>query len=124
MAMSTDGRRLWEALTSDTAVWPIVVRAPDGSRLVREALAVTHAVNAYAPIDRDDIKGQLVEVLDAADGKVVLEAAASPALDAGGNVAVSPSGRRVAVLGGDAIQVFELPAATPLPNPAGGKPAH
>ena len=124
VAMSTDGRRLWEALTSDTAVWPIVVRAPDGSRLVREALAGTHAVNAYAPIDWDDIKGQLVEVLDAADGKVVLEAAASPALDAGGNVAISPSGRRVAVLGGDAIQIFELPAATPLPNPAGGKPAH
>jgi hypothetical protein len=124
VAMSTDGRRLWEAQTSDTTVWPMVVRAPDGSRLVREALAVSHAVNAYAPLDREDIKGQLVEVLDAADGKVELEAAASPALDGGGNVAISPSGRRVAVLAAGAIQVFELPAPPPLPEPAASKPSH
>jgi hypothetical protein len=123
VAMSTDGRRLWEAQTSDTAVWPMVVRAPDGSRMVREALAVTHAVNAYAPLDREDIKGQLVEVLDAADGKVALEAAAGPALDGGGNVAISPSGRRVAVLASGAIQVFELPAPPPLPDPVASKPA-
>lgn len=123
VAMSTDGRRLWDAQTSDATVWPMVVRAPDGLRMVREALAVTHAVNAYAPLDREDIKGQLVEVLDAADGKVELEAAASPALDGGGNVAISPSGRRVAVLVDGAIQVFELPAAPPLPDPAGNKPA-
>ena len=38
------------------------------------------------------IKGQLVEVFDAANGKVALEAPASPMLDAGGNVAISPSG--------------------------------
>ena len=37
----------------------------------------------------------------------------SPILDAGGNVAISPSGRRVAVLNGGAIQVFELPAQRP-----------
>ena len=124
VAMSTDGRRLWEAQASDATVWPMVVRAPDGSRMVREALAVTHAVNAYAPLDREDIKGQLVEVLNAADGKVELEAAASPALDGGGNVAISPSGQRVAVLSGGAILVFELPAPQPLPGPAASKPAH
>ncbi len=37
-------------------------------------------------------------------------------LDAGGNVAISPSGKRVAVLNDGTIQVFELPAPPPLPD--------
>jgi len=115
VAMGTDGRRLWEDSTSAQAIWPLLVMAPDGSRLVRETLAVNHAVTAYAPLDVEDIKGQLVRVLDAATGKVALEAPASPAFDAGGNVAISPSGRRVAVIHDSAIEVFELPAPPPLP---------
>ena len=122
VAMATDGRRLWEDLTSAAAVWPLLVMAPDGSRLARETLAVTHAVNAYSPLEREDVKGQLVRVFDAANGKVALEAPASPALDAGGNVAISPSGRRVAVLNDGAIQVFELPAPSPLAGTAGDQP--
>jgi len=124
VAMSTDGRRLWDALTSDTSVWPLVVMAPDGSRLARETLATTHPVTSYSPLDRDDIKGQMVHVFDAADGKLELAAPASPPLDAGGNVAISPSGRRVAVINAGAIQVFELPAAPPLTSAAADQPAH
>jgi hypothetical protein len=118
VAMETDGRRLWEAQTPHTTIWPLVVRAPDGSRLAREALAVSHPVSAGASLSPEEIKGQLVEVLNAADGKVALETAASPVLDGGGNVAISPSGRRVAVLAGGGLQVFELPPPPPLPEPA------
>jgi hypothetical protein len=57
-----------------------------------------------------DFEGQMVKVFDAADGKVVLEAPLTPILDAGGNVAISPSGRRVAILNAGAIQIFQLPA--------------
>ena len=124
VAMTTDGRRLWEVQTSDKSIWPLVVKSPDGSRLAREALAITHPVSAISPIGQDDIKGQLVEVLDAADGKVALQASASPILDGGGNVAISPSGRRVAVLSGGAIQVFELPPPSPLADFATHPPAH
>jgi len=123
VAMTTDGRRLWEAQTSDESMWPLVVRSPDGSRLAREALAITHPVSARSPVSQDDIKGQLVEVLDAADGKVALQASAFPVLDAGGNVAISPSGRRVAVLNGGAIQVFELLPPPPLADTAAHPPA-
>jgi hypothetical protein len=123
VAMTTDGRRLWEAQTSDESMWPLVVRSPDGSRLVREALAITHPVSARSPVSQDDIKGQLVEVLDAANGKVALQASASPVLDAGGNVAISPSGRRVAVLNAGAIQVFELPPPPPLAATTAHPPA-
>jgi hypothetical protein len=112
LAMGMDGRRLWEDLISPQAIWPLLVMAPDGSRLARETLAVNHPVNAYSPLDAEDIKGQLVRVFDAANGKIQLEAQASPPLDAGGNVGISPSGRRVAVLHAGAIEVFDLPAAT------------
>jgi hypothetical protein len=45
-----------------------------------------------------------------------MTAPASPILDGGGNVAISPSARRVAILDAGAIQVYELasPAASPL----------
>jgi hypothetical protein len=124
VAMSTDGHRLWEDSTSPAAIWPLVVMAPDGSRLAQETLAVTRAVNAYSPLDSEDVKGQLVRVFDAANGKVALEAPANPALDAGGNVAISPSGRRVAVLNANVIQVFELSAPPPLANAASEQTGH
>jgi hypothetical protein len=124
VAMNMEGHRLWEELSSPQAIWPLLVMAPDGSRLVRETLAVNHAVNAYSPLDAEDIKGQLVRVIDAATGKVALEASATPALDAGGNVAISPSGRRVAILHDGAIEVFELPEAPSLPVSANGRAAH
>jgi hypothetical protein len=114
LALDTDGHRLWEVLSSPQAIWPLLVASPDGSRLVRETLAVNHAINAYSPLDSEDIKGQLVRVFDAATGKVALETRASPALDGGGNVAISPSGRRVAVVNAGAIEVFELPVAPQL----------
>jgi hypothetical protein len=115
VAMDTDGRRLWQDDNATVPVWPLLVRSPDGSRLARESLAVTHPVDALSPLDSDDIKGQLVEVFDAATGQVALTATASPVLDAGGNVAISPSGRHVAVISDGAIQVFELPAPPALP---------
>jgi hypothetical protein len=121
IAMDTDGRRLWEDMTSQAAIWPLIVRSPDGSRLAQETLAVTHEVDAYSPLAAEDVKGQLVRVFDAASGKVALEAPASPALDAGGNVAISPSGRRVAVLNAGAIQIFDLPTPPRLADAAGGQ---
>jgi hypothetical protein len=124
VAMDTDGHRLWEDQTPLNWAWPIVVNSPDGSRLARETLVVTHPINAYAPLDQADIKGQLVKVFDAATGRVALAAPASPVLDGGGNVAISPSGRRVAVLNAGSIQVFELPSPPPLPGTSQNEPAH
>jgi hypothetical protein len=124
VALSTGGHRLWEDLSSPQAVWPLLVMAPDGSRLVRETLAVNHEINTYSPIDPEDIKGQLVRVFDAANGKVALDAPASPPLDAGGNVAISPSGRRVAVLNAGSIEVFELPAPPPIADDPKAKAGH
>jgi hypothetical protein len=87
-------------------------------------LVINHPVNAFNPIDAEDIKGQLVRVFDADNGKIALETPASPPLDAGGNIAISPSGRRVAVINEGAIEVFDLPAPTPAATPAEASPSH
>ncbi len=115
VAMTTDGKVLWIDVTPPIAVWPEVVMAPNGRRIARETLGVTHAITAYASLSSDDIKGQWVTVYDAATGDMALQTQASPVLDAGGNVAISPSGRRVAVVNAGAIQVFDLPDPPPLP---------
>lgn len=122
VAMTTAGRSLWADQTPPIAIWPELKISPDGLRIARETLGVTHSVSAYSPIDSSDIKGQWVTVYDAATGDLALEAPLSPPLDSGGNVAISPSSRRVAVLNAGAIQIFELPP--PPPVPSGNGDAH
>jgi hypothetical protein len=90
--------------------------SPGGLRIGRETLGVNHPVSAYQPIDSEDIKGQWLTVYDTATGDMALEAPVSPPLDSGGNVAISASGRRVAVLDAGAIQIFDLPPPPPLPQ--------
>jgi hypothetical protein len=116
---STDaGRRLWEITTAPTRVWPEFTSAANGLRFARSTLDVNHPVGPSAPLDREDIRNQVVDVYDAATGKVALTVTASPVLDAGGNFALSPQGGRFAVLNQGAIQVFDLPKAPAMPAPA------
>ena len=114
VAYSIEGQKLWESPTPATQIWPILVIAPDNSLIARETLTLDHSIEDFGhPLATEDIKGQWVEVFDAIGGKLLLKAPASPILDAGGNVAISPTGKRVAILNAGAIQVYELPAAVP-----------
>jgi hypothetical protein len=56
----------------------------------------------------------MVEVFDAAGGKLLLQAPANPILDGGGNVAISPSGKRVAILNAGAIDIYEFKQSEPV----------
>jgi hypothetical protein len=118
-ALTRTKHRLWEVSTPPTWVWPVLVQ--EGPRLARATLNVTHPIGPSAPLDRDDIRGQNVQVYDLATGRVALTVPASPVLDGGGGFALSPSGRRLAVLNAGAIQIFDLPPAPPLAPEA---PAH
>lgn len=111
VAVDGDGKRMWEAPAPPTQVWPVLVPGAGGARVARETLVVSHPVDVFTPLSFDDVTGQLVEVFDTATGRLLLRAPASPVLDGGGNVALSPSGRRAAVLSGGAIQVYDLDAA-------------
>jgi len=116
VALGLNGKRLWHNDSPSGGVWPLLVTNADGSRIARETLLTGHAVSAMAPLESEDVKGQDVQIIDAATGKMVLRAAAEPALDTGGNVAISPSGRRVAILMDNNLQIFELPPPAPLPD--------
>jgi hypothetical protein len=119
VALSATGNQLWQAITGTNNMWPLLVAAPDGSRVARETLLLKRRSKRYKRLlTASDLQGQMARVYDAATGKVQLEAPLSPLLDAGGNLAFSPSGRRIAILNARTIQVFELPAATPFANPA------
>lgn len=118
ITITTTGQLLWQDSTSGYSVWPIVRPTEGGLRFLHETLAVTREIGAYWALDRTDVKAQRVRVIDAADGHVAFEATADPVLDAGGNAAISPSGRRVALLSDGKIQVFNLPPPPPLPSAA------
>ncbi len=122
VAVSTSGRTLWETKAPPTEVWPQLAVAANGSRLAWETLDTTHSIYTYAPMDAGDVKEQSVTVFDAANGDIVLVSPVSPILDAGGNVAISPSGRRVALLNAGAVQVFELPQPPPLRSDSTSQP--
>ena len=103
-------------------VWPVLVTGGGGLRIARETLMVNHGVSAFSPLGTEDIKGQDVQVFDAVTGKVVLRAQASPVFDVGGNVAISPSGQRAAIIMDGGLEIFDLPPAPQLP-PASGQPS-
>ena len=113
-AVTQDKRNLWEVTTPPTKVWPMLSHSAGGLRLARETLDVSHAVGPNFPLDMSDIRGETVQVYDLANGKLELTVPASPILDGGGNFALSPSGNRLAVLSGGAIQIFNLPVAPAL----------
>ena len=122
VAMSTAGRTLWETKAPPTEVWPQLAVAANGSRLAWETLDATHSIYAYAPMDAGDVKEQSVTVFDAANGDIELVSPVSPILDAGGNVAISPSGRRAALLNAGAVQIFDLPPPAPLRGDSTSQP--
>jgi len=119
IALTRAKHRLWEVSTPPTWVWPVLVQ--EGPRLARATLDVTHPIGPSAPLDREDIRGQNIQVYDLATGRLALTVPASPVLDGGGGFALSPSGQRLAVLNAGAIQIFDLPPAPPLPSEP---PAH
>jgi hypothetical protein len=114
-AVTTEGRTLWQTQSSAAKVWPQLTVARNGLRLAISTLDISHNVNSLAPIGAEDVKEQSVAVFDAATGNAVLVSPLSPILDAGGNVALSPSGRRVALINAGAVQVFDLAAPPELP---------
>ncbi len=114
IALTTEGKHLWELSAPSGTIWPHLVRARSGLRVARESLAVNHSISASSPFDPEDIKAQRVSVYDSVTGHVVLTATASPILDAGGNVALSASGKRIAVLHAGSIDVWDLDAPPTL----------
>jgi hypothetical protein len=110
VTLTNPSKELWEFDTPDFLIAPLLTTAPDGSHFARETVVLKNPKPAPDTLWVKAVKAQVVRIYDSSTGKVVLETKVSPPLDGGGNVAISPSGKRIAVLSAGAIQVFDLPA--------------
>ncbi len=115
--VTAEGTVLWKQKLAWNTMWPLVVVSSNGSRAARVTLVLKRTIDHYQKqlVGIEDLQGQMVRVFDAGDGKTVLEAPLTPIFDNGGNVAISPSGKRVAIVSGGSIQVFQLPAPVSVP---------
>ena len=106
---TTTGRELWRMRWENKYVWGWFTSAENGSRFAYESVEVARPVGIFDELDEDDISAQMVGVYDTASGKLVLVRDATPVLTAGQNVALSPDGKRFAVLRHGAVEVYDLP---------------
>lgn len=119
VAVTTSGRELWRESWQSKYVWGWFNYAQNGSRFAYESLEVARPIGVFDSIDAEDISQQLVGVYDTESGKLVVVKDATPVLTAGQNVALSPDGKRFAVLRHGAIEIYDLPpVSAPPPLPA------
>lgn len=115
--LDRDGKILWSLWWESTFIWPSFAGAQDGSDFAFSTLHSTHAVNALDPVTDEDIQGQRVQVFDAATGAMQLSVNIVPATASEANYALSPDGKRLAVLSGRAVEIYNVPPAPPAPGP-------
>ena len=109
IAVNTDGRELWRQQWGSRYVWGWFDFAQNGSRFAYESIEVSHPISSFDALDPEDISRQMVGVYDTESGKLVFVRDATPVLTAAQNIALSPDGRRFAVLRQGAIEIYDLP---------------
>jgi hypothetical protein len=115
IAVSTKDGELWRDRWQNRFVWGWFDSAANGSRFVYESVQVNRSISTFDALYPEDVQAQMAGVYDTESGKLVLVRDASPVLTAGQNVALSPDGKRFAILRNGAIEVYDLPPVTPAP---------
>jgi hypothetical protein len=118
-AISAAGGELWQERWETRYVWGWFTSAENGSRFAYESVQVDRPISVFDALDSEDITQQLVGVYDTESGGLVLVKDATPVLTAGQNVALSPDGKRFAVLRHGAIEIYDLPPVMAPPPPRG-----
>ena len=120
-AFSLTGRRLWRQHWPSLRSYPEVARSEDDSRFSVSTLRVGPAPVGPANGDNSDddpfqpqfsqhdVLQQEIQVFETASGNSLLSVSISPAVVTGQNVSLSPDGRRLALLRGSALELFDLP---------------
>ncbi len=126
-SFSVNGRRLWRQHWSHLRSFPAVARDQDNRRFGVSTLqaappdnSANAGTSAYDPDDalqldlaQRDIFQQNIQIFESASGNPVLSITVTPAMLNGQNFTLSADGRRLAVLHGDKLELFDLPQASP-----------
>jgi VWFA-related protein len=111
-AFTVTGNRLWRQHWDEHRYSLFAERSEDGSRFAISTLrplnppATPRADSSDTPME--GLK-QTVQVFNTASGDPVLTVDAEPVVLSGQNFALSPDGRKLAVLDGSAIDLYDLP---------------
>jgi hypothetical protein len=111
--VTLDKRELWQsALPSEMQELNLRTAAGSG-RFVLESMRVVDG-GAMGPFTTSGLR-ERVDVLDVKSGEMAASVSATPAERAAQNFDLAPDGRQLAVLEGDGIGLFNLPAVADLP---------
>ncbi len=119
-AFTLTGHRLWRQHWPNLRSYPEITRSDDNSRFSVSSLRVEPVTTRpslddsqddpfQTQVSERDVFRQEIQVFDTASGNSVLSLTISPAVVTGQNVSLSSDGRRVALLHGTALELFDLP---------------
>ncbi len=103
------GEQMWQQDFMDTHAFPNYVFAPQAGRFALSRNIVAPGAGITAEFAPDAFTTQEIRVYQSYNGKQLLRAEASPVQRTGQNYDLSPEGLSLAVLHGDAIEVYRLP---------------
>lgn len=118
------GHRLWQQHWSRYRMHPSVAHSQDESRFGVSTLqlAVAPTIRLDSLLDEQDenqpdvshteVFRQKVQIFETASGNPLLSVDVTPSVQSGQNFSLSPDGRRLAVLQGASIELFDLPPAS------------
>ena len=109
-AFNMRGEEMWEQTVLDSYFAPSFVFAPSTGRFALSRL-ISHAQSEI--LIPELIGGQSVVVYQTDSGKQILRVDPMPVQRAGQNFSLSPDGMDLAIVHGDAIEVYHLPPLTP-----------
>jgi hypothetical protein len=106
------GEEMWEQGLFGDFIAPSMAYAPAGGRFALSRIMLRHSAIPDQMISNDEISSQTVVVYQTGTGKQLIHADCSPVERAGQNFTLSPNGLALAVVHGDAIEIYTLPPLT------------
>jgi VWFA-related protein len=110
-AFTVTGTFLWRQHWEECRYSPVARDSEDGSRFAVGTVTIRsgNAIQTSAGEESgDEGLEQHIQVFDTATGNSIVSVTAAPAVPNGQNIALSPEGRRLAVIAGTVMNVYEL----------------
>jgi len=111
-AFNMRGEEMWEQTFLEAYTAPSFVFAPSSGRFALSRMIAHSSVGNTEPLMAELLGGQSVVVYQTDSGRQLLHVESLPIQRAGQNFALSPDGMSLAIVHGDAIEVYRLPPLT------------